>query len=192
MKPDELSLFQAIEKEFIQLNYRWEIFRQLYDSGQENVDLLNKSGSNVFQLMQKLLLDDVMMCLCRLTDRDKSMGNENASLKNIYKKIVLPDLIAEEVSELLTELDKHMKKITTLRNKALSHYDLTHALNTELLPKITYDEIDSSIETIRDILNKISGELLDSSNEYVPMIPFGHDGNKLLKTLRTAHDINKD
>ena len=142
------ELLSAIEREFIQLRYRWAIFGQLFDSGQDNVDLLNKSGSNVFQLLQKLIIDDVMMSLCRLSDPPKSMGHENASLRNLISKLEqeLPSTSREKIDAKLTELTEHLGKVTILRNKALSHTDMTHALNTEMLPRPTYDEIDGAID----------------------------------------------
>ena len=127
------ELLTAIEREFIQLGYRWAMFCQLFDSGQDNVDLLNKSGSKVFQLFQKLLIDDLMMSLCRLSDPPKSMGYENASLRNLAEKLAeqLSPESKTKINEKFTELEQHLEKVTILRNKALSHTDLTHALNIE-------------------------------------------------------------
>lgn len=184
------DLLNAIEREFIQLRYRWGLFCQLFDSGQANVDLLNKSGSNVFQLFQKLVIDDVMMALCRLSDPNNSMGHENASVRNLFKrdKENLSEETNKEIDARLLELDEHMKKISTLRNKALSHTDFEHALNTELLPRPTYDELEKSIDAIRSILSKLTDELYDYSTSYVPLMPIGHDGNKLLHVLTKTHE----
>lgn len=183
------GLLNAIEREFIQLRYRWAMFGQLFDSGRDNVDLLNKSGSNVFQLLQKLIIDDVMMALCRLSDPPKSMGRENASLRNLVGKLEqeLPSESREKINAKLTELSEHLKKVTILRNKALSHTDLAHALNTELLPRPTYDEMDGAINAVTSVLNEITGRVFDYSGEYEPLLPFGHDGNKLLGVLAKAH-----
>ena len=183
------ELLAAIEREFIQLGYRWAVFCQLFDSGQDNVDLLNKSGSNVFQLLQKLLIDDLMMSLCRLSDPPKSMGYENASLKNLTEKLAehLPPESGTKINAKFAELKQHLEKITILRNKALSHTDLTHAVNTELLPRPTYDELEGAIDTITSILNELTGKVFDYSSDYVPHLPFGHDGNKLLNVLAKAH-----
>ena len=74
------QLLESLENDYIQLRYRWEIFLQLYDSGEENIALLNSSGSNVFQLFQKLIIDDTMLSLCRLSDPERSAGKENASV----------------------------------------------------------------------------------------------------------------
>ncbi len=194
MESEHRHLLSTIENEFIQLRYRWALFCQLFDSGQANINLLNKSGSNVFQLFQKLIIDDVMMTLCRLSDRDKSMGHENASIRNLFKRAKenLSDETTKEVEAKLLELDAHMKNISTLRNKAISHKDLNHALNTELLPRPTYDELEKSIETVRKILNSLTSELLNYSRNYVVVMPVGYDGNKLLHVLAKAHESKQN
>jgi len=194
MVNEHKDLLNAIEREFIQLGYRWQLFCQLFDSGQKNVDLLNKSGSNVFQLLQKLIIDDVMMALCRLSDPDRSMGKENASIRNMLKKVSaeLSDEDNREIDAKLSELKEHMNKISILRNKAISHTDYEHALNTELLPRPTYDEIENSMKAIERALNIITGKLYDYSSSYLPSMPYGHDGNKLLNVLSKAHESNQN
>lgn len=193
MADEYKELLSAIEKEFTQLRYRWELFRQLFDSGQEKVDLLNKSGSNVFQLLQKLIIDDTMMTLCRLSDRASSMGYENASIRNLCEKTkgILPEETNKEIETKLLELNEHMTNILTLRNKALSHTDFTHALNTELLPRPTYDELERSIDVVKNILNAITEKLSGYRISYVPLMPIGYDGNKLLNVLAKAHGFKQ-
>lgn len=189
MTIEHRKLLNAVEREFTQLHYRWLIFCQLFDSGQDKVDLLNKSGSNVFQLLQKLIIDDVMMSLCRLSDPPKSMGYENASLKNLVEKLEqkLPVESQNVITAKFAELQKHLAQIAILRNKALSHTDLNHALNTESLPRPTYNELEGAIGAITNILNEITGRVFDYTSNYIPHLPFGCDGNKLLSVLAKAH-----
>ena len=192
MVNEHRDLLNAIEREFIQLCYRWQLFCQLFDSGQKNIDLLNKSGSNVFQLLQKLIIDDAMLALCRLSDPDKSMGKENASIRNMLKKVraELSDEDAREIDAKLSELKEHMNKISILRNKAISHTDYEHALNTVLLPRPTYGELEDSMKAIERMLNIITGKLYNYSSSYLPSMPYGHDGNKLLHVLSKGHEAN--
>lgn len=183
------SLLTAIEEEYIQLRYRWAIFDQLFDSGQDKIDILNKSGSNVFQLLQKLIIDDVMIRLSRLSDPPKSMGHENASLNNLVQKLdqKLSSETKVKISEKLTELGKHLDKVKTLRNKSLSHTDLAHAINPEMLPRPTYEEIEGAMSVVSSVLNDVTGCIFDYTSEYDPSLPYGHDGNKLLALLFKAH-----
>lgn len=183
----EQQLFQSLEKEFVQLRYRWTIFLQLFDSGEENIDLLNNSGSNVFQLLQKLLIDDTMLTLCRLSDPEKSAGKENASIYNYIKKASISLEKQTQVDALLAELEKHMKTIRDTRKWAIAHSDLAIKLEKEVSPRVTYDHIESSIDVFHQIFNLLSG----SSSDYVPHIPYGCDGNKLLAVLAQGHSKNQ-
>ena len=179
------TLLEVIEHQFIQLNYRWKIFSQLYDSGQENIDLLNASGQNVFALMQKLLVDDAMGALCRLTDPAGVGDKTNASLKKLLEdsRPNLDTSAYDNLKRILDEIEVHMKNIRKLRNKAMFHASLDHAVGSKPPIRVTYDEIENSMEGVREFLNALGG----NSREYTPSIPFGTDGNKLLSALAKAH-----
>ncbi|MBI3087079.1 MAG: hypothetical protein HYY88_15345 [candidate division NC10 bacterium] len=80
------SIFYALNEEVAQLFYRWKIFEQLFSS-EGNLRLLNTSGSNVFYLLHVLILDNVFLTLCRLTDPAQQGSNENASIPNLVARI---------------------------------------------------------------------------------------------------------
>lgn len=179
------QFLQAIEDEFLLLKYHWKIFCQLYDSGPGNIELLNKSGSNVFQLFQKLIIDDAILSLCRLTDPSKSAGKENASIKGYLEKMQANNKINDdEIKKLLSNLEEPMKNIRTYRHKAMAHSNLSNAMQVEALPQITYNNIETAISLINSILNTLIGS--HYNNDY-PHIPYGCDGNKLLQILAKAH-----
>ncbi len=54
-------MLSEIELEFAQLNHRWKLLCDLFVDD-STVDLMNKSGSHVFTLFQKLVIDDVILC----------------------------------------------------------------------------------------------------------------------------------
>lgn len=183
------SVFKAVNGQVIQLSLRWKIFCQLFDSGPENIKLLNKSGSNVFGLFQRLVLDDVMISLSRLTDPEKFSGNENASIRNVVaeaRTFLSANTIAE-VEVLIKELDNHVLNVRTHRNKALAHSDLSHALNVSALPSVTYDELEKAMKTLQEIVNKVSSETLRWTTHYDPIIQYGCGGDSLLKVLKRSH-----
>jgi len=87
MKLAELEeLANTINDAIVQFSYRWQIFRQLYDSGTESIEAMNCRGSNVFQLLQKLIIDDVTLSLARLTDSATVGRSTNASLPFLLSK----------------------------------------------------------------------------------------------------------
>ena len=186
---DLKSVLNAVNAQVIQLAFRWKIFCQLFDSGPENIQLMNKSGSNVFGLFQRLVLDDVMICLSKLTDPEKSPGGENASIKNVLGKArtYLSAPTFTEVEALIVELEHHVQNVRSHRNKALAHADLSHALNVAALPAITYDELEKAMKTLQEIVNKVASEALRWTTHYDPIIQYGCGGDSLLKVLKRAH-----
>lgn len=179
------NLLTSIEQQFTQINYVWKLFLQLYDSGNENIDLLNKSGSNFFEIVQSLMIYDTMSALCRLTDPASTGKSKNASISLLLEhfKGDIDDDLLKEYKVIFSEIDEHIENIRITRNKMMSHSDLEHSLKVLPIPKVTYDDIENSISVIRKLLEKITG----NSTEYTPHIPYGTDGNKLLSVLAKVH-----
>lgn len=182
-------LLGVVNNQAIQLSLRWKLFCQLFDSGTENIELLNRSGSNVFGLFQRLVLDDVMISLSRLTDPEKSFGNENASVRNVLTKAKasLPADTIAEVESLNKELENHVLNIRKYRNKALAHADLDHALNVSELPSVTYDELEKAMKVLQEIVNKVASSAFHWTTSFDPIIQYGCGGDSLLKILKRGH-----
>ena len=119
------SVFECVNQSVIQLIFRWKIFCQLFDSGPDNVDLLNASGAVVFGLFQRLALDDVIMALSRLTDPANSGRNKsdkNANIKYLLLNVIdsLDQDTNAELQASLACLEDHVTNIRVHRNKALA------------------------------------------------------------------------
>ena len=185
---DLLGLFETINEEVIQLSYRWKVFRQLFDSGPENLSVLNKSGSYVFGLLQTLMIDDTILALSRLTDTERSMGRENASLKNLLEKSKphLDQVTRDELTSSFLSLNAYVQNLRVHRNKVIAHKDLSHALGASSLPNVRYDDLENSMEILRKILTDLGLKLFNQQTCYEVTSRFGTDGEHLLSVLRKA------
>jgi len=184
------NILDPVNQQVIQLSYRWKIFLQLFDSGKESIELLNKSGANVFELFQYLVIDDAMISLSKLTDPNKSRGNENASISNLINKS--KDSLSEktfgEVEALEKELKVHVRNIRVLRNKILAHSDLEHKKSATTLPSVSYDNIENAIDILQAIVSKIASEACGWTTHYDSIIPYGCGGDTLLEILRLGNE----
>jgi hypothetical protein len=187
------SVFESINRSVIQLSFRWKIFCQLFDSGPENIALLNASGAEVFCLFQHLALDDVIMALSRLTDpaysgRDKS--DENANIKYLLQNSanLLNQEINSELRDSLARLEGHVVDLRVHRNKALAHADLRHTLQPETLPQVLYDDLEGAMKECRNLMSKLGKLLFARTCTYEVTIAFGRSGSDLLSQLRKAHE----
>lgn len=189
-------IFQAVFDQVIEISLRWKLYLQLFDSGTDNVDLLNASGSLVFGLLQRLMLYDIALAIARLTDPEASgqgkYRNENASLRSLISQVRadFTDSDSEEVEKLLGRLDMCVKQIRLHRNKAQAHADLQ--LSVQGLPGIAYDDLESAITTIQELMI-ITGRAAGHNIFHFDVIfPYGTDGRKLLETLRVAQRAQKE
>lgn len=183
------ELANTINDAVVQISYRWQIFRQLYDSGTESIEAMNRRGSNVFQLLQKLIIDDVTLSLARLTDSATVGGNANASLPYLLSKSS-PYLEQNDFARLDGLLDQLISNVSTIRghrNKALAHSDLKLVLRPDRLPPLTDGELESAMETCRSIMADLTSLLFARSTDYDVLIPYGCDGVTLIEVLKAGN-----
>lgn len=188
MDAETRKLFHAIDDEVLFLFYRWTIFRQLFGSGKENLELLNRSGSNVFVLLQTLVTDNVFLTLSCLTDPEKTGPDQNVSIKNLLRKIEtdLDDKLREQLRKKLKKLEAMLTNLRKHRNKRIAHLDLDHAIKVKSLPPVTNGELEDALDLVKSIMKDIWLALFNTSVWYDPHIAYGCDGEFLLSVLRKA------
>ncbi|MEX0707659.1 MAG: hypothetical protein WD078_06805 [Woeseia sp.] len=183
------ALANKINDAVVQISYRWQIFCQLYDSGPESIDAMNRRGSNVFQLLQTLIIDDIVLSLARLTDKASVGRNVNASLPYLLDQasryLDQNDHTILEAS--LADLTREVVRIRNHRNKALAHVDLRSALHADRLPRLTYDELESAMAKCKQFMSDLTAVLFGWSTHYDVLIPYGCDGATLLKVLKAGN-----
>lgn len=185
------ATFEAIDRSVQQVFARWEIYTQLFDSGGENVDLLNANGSYVFFLLQRLLLDDTILALSRLTDPPATGKHENASIEHLIG-LVRPSLNpadANDVDVSLGNLGRHVSNARTHRDKAIAHADFQHAVGSASLPDVAYTELEGAMQELQKLMLRLGSSSIRRGGGYRPIITFGTDGNALLKHLRNAKGL---
>jgi hypothetical protein len=182
------AAFEAIDKSIQQLFARWKVYNQLFNSGNKNIAPLNQSGSYVFFTLQRLLLDDAILALSRLTDESTNARQSNASLKYLVKNATLMPENASKAKALLLELEQHVANVRVHRNKAVGHADLEHAVGFKVLPDISYTELESAMSTMQELMLLLGTSSIRRVGGYEPIIAFGTDGNALLAKLRKAVD----
>jgi hypothetical protein len=190
------EIFAALKSEIIDLHLRWIIYRQLYAASPEDIDLLNKSGSNVFFLLQHLLLDDCALRLSKLTDPADQGRFANLSVLQLLENIAETDknFPRAEIEALIEELRTRTEKFRKLRNKRIAHADLEHALKVaeDPLPGISRADIEQALDALRRVMNKVELHYDNSQTLYEEtIVAHEADGNKLLSVLEKGHDVRR-
>jgi hypothetical protein len=184
--PETKKMFESLDAEIINLFYRWKLFRQLFDGGEKNINLLNRSGANVFALLRRLILDDVYLTLCRLTDPATTVGFDNLSLRFFLNKLKadVNVLTALALESEFAELKKLTKHIRMHRSKRLAHSDLKVTQKAYSLPPVLRGELDDALHALAKLMEDLHMIVFKRTTTYMegPSIS-GPDGRYLLKVL---------
>jgi hypothetical protein len=184
---DDLNIIQGLQYEVRYLLYHWRLFIQLYGGSNENVDVLIGVADELFGVLETLLWDQVLLTIGKLTDHEKTAGQENLTLKHALS-ILSKRKNPEQLAPLKTDLDALIEKcglIKTIRHKRLAHFGkeyMIKRLNQEPLPGVNRSTIEEALSLIIKIMNGIEenfGEpkfLYDAENHVV--------GDELLWYLR--------
>ncbi|MEJ1391601.1 MAG: hypothetical protein RPU34_12020 [Candidatus Sedimenticola sp. (ex Thyasira tokunagai)] len=203
MKPAEKNLFNALKEETINLHMYWLVYDQLFNGTNKRTELLNATGSHIFYVLQILLIDELVLSICRLTDPafSKIKGKQiaNLSLKRLVAKVdgrTHKDL-KRKLNVHVKDLDSAVKDFRAKRNKAIAHKDLATSMRLRTtVPGITKKQIKSVSSQIAATLNEFEHYHWNSTNVYdMVFLPLGSDGNYLVEVLKRGQwfrDLEKN
>jgi hypothetical protein len=175
------------------LHAKWEIFCQLYASGNEIIELLNFSSGGFFRVCQDVMAYDTLLNITRLTDpKQTRMGKnvrENLTLERLASSIdggQFPKL-KDDIERLLADSMNKCDFARELRNKLIAHNDLSTNLHhrAALISTATKRNIEDALESIRHVMNSVSSYFNGGIVVY-QVASMNSDGNTLIVRLRQA------
>ncbi len=179
------------EVQKLEADLRWTyIYRdqygKLFQKSEKRIELLNTVSPHFFAFIQRMLWEQMILGVARLTDPYKQGTNKNLSVE------ILPHLASEYEWTVLDDLkiciDKALqssRNIRVWRNKLTIHRDLPTVLSEEAkLEKIDLGQIDSTLASIAKAINLIY-ESLDKP-ELSWQIVTSHDADELIHNLKLA------
>jgi AbiU2 len=194
MSPDDANTFSTLENKVIWLHAKWAIYRQLYGTDEETVNLLNESACGFFGMYQSVLLDEVLLTLARLTDPVEQGKYENLTLEHLVQlaetradRRLLPDVRA-----LLAEVVTKCEPFRRHRMKRIAHTDLPTALKVvqNPLPDLSREMIEDALRSLRRLMLALRTGFGKDEMVYDRFTPTG-DGKALLWCLRAAKAYRK-
>jgi hypothetical protein len=167
------ALHARLFRDLSWLQLRWNLYRQLFGTAPERIDLLNRFGSLFFAQVQSVLWDDISLRLCHMTDPPRSRGRagveyENASLKRlvelanesepgIAEALMSPFEIGgpppESVTLLMAKADEQTKPFRERRNREIAHRD--YSRSADPMPLGSRQQVEDCLLLFRQIINAI-------------------------------------
>jgi hypothetical protein len=199
------DLYHALWQEAVWLHFEWQQYLKLFGQEQQGLDLLNEAAGALFYVVQKTLLDSVVLSIARLTGPLQSSGQDNLTLRRLRLHGGDPD-VARSLDELIAARAPAWAFVGPWRNKRLAHRDLETALERRAtsLPPITRADVEGALAAIRDTLNFIQKRYFQSEVLYklreprdadalVHLLTIGlREDNARLERLRAGHPRRED
>ena len=188
MNPELASVYRALRIEVTWLHARWITYSQLFSHSEARIDLLNECARSHFHFIHEVLLNDLLLALCKLTDPAIQGKNENLSMERLQRLLEATGdpLLAKECEATLNGLETFAAPMKVLRNKQLAHLDLAVALEEDAdpLPPIAKAQIGDALGLLRKYLNAVELHYNDSEWGYEHFLMTGSDSNALVNVLR--------
>lgn len=183
------DIANSLKNEVILLNLKWVIYKNLFED-QNRKHLITEISPILFSILQKLLLDDIAITLCRITDSAESGKYQNNTLYQLLSQKGIDQ-------SYLNDVTKKLEPIRNARNKFLAHRDLNETLihflsNTsdgtttlDLNFPLPLNDIEKIIKEINRIMNTATTQHV--IYEHI-QTPYGPDGGvkSLIDNLKAA------
>lgn len=149
--------FAELWQEVAYLHLKWLEYVELYGSKPTRLQLLNQAAPGFFGMLQRVLWEDILLHLARLTDPPRSGGrNENLTVRNLPSLIDNPGL-KRALEELIEQLSEATDFCRNLRNRHIAHRDLDLALRPPSAPLKagSRKQVNEALKILSDILNMV-------------------------------------
>ncbi len=129
------SFLYVISNQIAWLSLKLDEYCQLFAVKETRIELLNQSAPSFFFLIQRTLLESIILGIAKLTDSYKSGSKKNITLNTITSYINDEDL-REDIQNDIRELTLKAQFCRDRRNKIIAHMDFDFTLDTNNIEKL--------------------------------------------------------
>jgi len=194
MSPDLTRHFEELDNEFVWLCVRWINFRQLFAVSEDQIDLLNRAAPAFFGTIQRILQDDLVIGLCRLTDAAVVAGRDNLVLERLILGLDPTTVSALEVDlrNGLAEVRSVVSPLRVHRNRRVAHADLNATVSpaTNPLPPDSRQTLGAALSLMAEYLNRFRAHFGLPVSMYMDTILGLGDAEYLVSLLRRVRPLD--
>lgn len=189
------EVYSELSQQVIWLNMKWQEYVELFGLKPSRIELMNKAAPEFFYVVEKSMWESILLHITRLTDSPITGQKKNLSIGQFLKLIKDKALIAN----LKQKIDLAILKTQFARdwrNRIIAHSDFELAMNKSAKPLeiASRNKVKEAIESICEVLNDVSSNLMDSTTGYDYLLTAGGATSLLYfvnKGLRADDEMRK-
>jgi AbiU2 len=180
------DLLEVVEQDLFRLREAWHIFKFLFATNKRHVDILNAAGPGFFGTIQRMMFDDAILRICRLTDRASTRSQENTTLHRVLEATEWKTTDAalwSSYTAKLAAVDAACADCRSHRNKRISHVDLAWSTKALTLPDATLAMVDRALNSIQEFVEALYHELHSGVSRSFDIPDLGRDAERFINHL---------
>lgn len=182
---------EQLKDDLIWAKHFYNQYQKLFGVGAKRIELLNEVAPGFFSDIQRLLWEQLIISLGRLTDPHEQGKHKNLSLR-ILTKLAQENkwAFSEELDVKVEEACEAAKTIRIWRMKIVAHRDLKTALaKGATLDSVNIAQVEKILSLAGNAINIVYHSFADTSWSWNLVSP--HDADELVHYLKVA-TIYKD
>jgi hypothetical protein len=187
-----------LARELSFLYTKWNVYKRLFCTDDESVQLLNHAASFFFRIWCEVSGDDIILTVCRMTDpptsKVKGKDKSNLTIEHLVRITPLADpIVKQKLNSILRTIDARCRTFREHRNRRIGHYDLETRLKrpNSHLSGIGINDADDALQSIADVLNTIERYYDGNQQPYKEGIYGSGNGEDLLEFIRRKKDLEQ-
>jgi hypothetical protein len=155
MEPELEQLYHDLDKDLDWLWRTWGEFRELFTKGPDRFELMNFVASNFFYFLHRLMFEDMMLHLSRLTDPPETFGRTNLTLRRMVKLIdgTADPSFKASLQRATDRVLQACQFARTWRDKCIAHTDLPTFRKEQVSPlPARVQDLEGAMQAIREFM----------------------------------------
>jgi hypothetical protein len=149
------AIFNAFREQCIWLRNCYNIYRLLYEGGERTDAALRASAILFFRDLNVILIDYVLLQVCRITDPPQSKGRPNLTVAQIDSRLRAAGQMTDVIARRSDGLIRYRSIVNDARNKLVSHADLKSILSGPTVGAHTKEEVDRFFEDLQEYCDEV-------------------------------------
>lgn len=167
------EFFFHLDQSVVGLVSIWDVYRALFGTNKERVDLLNSASGYVTRTFQDSLHERIILGICQVSDPPGSGTRKNVTVHGL--STYLSDARHRaEIEILLLEVETKTFFARELRNKLIAHSDLATVSGSRVIDFSSRTKIVDAIQSIIKPLRYVHRQLFDTHKLYHPITEGTH------------------
>ena len=164
------------------IRLKWRIYRALFATNKERVELLNTVSGTTALVIQDALYHEVILHLCRLADPPETGKNTNNTVSRLCR-LVAPSEASDHLNALVNRLKIECEPLRNQRNWFIAHADRDAIFDKQSFGGVSRLQIEASIDQLSALVTYVAMAAQDTQFLSAPLNSTAMDEVNLLRTL---------